>query len=112
MFEMRVHIYAPGGLIAEITARKQGFMAEKPFSQWSKLTEEDSIKKYKHNVSMILPDNKIGASVNTILELNKLKDIKIIASQITIGGKLWNPSYHFEWSQNLTKKWELLMSAM
>ncbi|MFP3975034.1 MAG: MmgE/PrpD family protein [Dehalococcoidia bacterium] len=73
--------------IVEVVARNHVFREEKPFSELTKLTEKDVIEKYRHNASGILSHDKIEDSINTILELEKVNNIRNLVSQVTGQGK-------------------------
>jgi 2-methylcitrate dehydratase PrpD len=70
---------------AEIVERNRTFREEKPFAEVTKLTEKDLIDKYKHNASGILSHQKIDNSIDTILNLEKVKNIRDMVTQIVTG---------------------------
>ncbi len=71
--------------VAEIVARNHIFREEKPFAEVTKLTEADLIDKYRHNASGILSRQKIDNSIDTILNLGKVKNIRDLITQIVTG---------------------------
>jgi 2-methylcitrate dehydratase PrpD len=70
--------------IVEVTARGQTFREQKPSAELHKLTPEELIEKYRHNASRVLTQEKINSSINSIMELEKLKNVTELISQITI----------------------------
>jgi 2-methylcitrate dehydratase PrpD len=69
--------------IVEVTAGGRKFIEQKPFNELHKLTLEELLEKYRHNASPILTQEKIERSINDIMELEKLRNITELMSQVT-----------------------------
>ncbi|HSW58647.1 MAG TPA: MmgE/PrpD family protein [Dehalococcoidales bacterium] len=67
----------------EVAARGQTFVAERPFNSLYEMSEQDLIKKYKHNAYKILTENQVENSLAYFLSLEKLPRTSLLAEQIT-----------------------------
>jgi 2-methylcitrate dehydratase PrpD len=68
--------------IVEVTARGREFKEQKLFNELYKLTTEELIGKYRHNASRILTQEKIERSIDYVMELEKLRNIKELMHQL------------------------------
>jgi len=66
----------------EIVARGQTFRTELA-GRTAKLTDQQLIEKFRHNASRNLTRGKIDGALNTILDMEKVENIKNLISQIT-----------------------------
>jgi 2-methylcitrate dehydratase PrpD len=69
---------------AEVAARNNLYIEEKPFADVTKPTEKDLLEKYRHNASRILTEAQIDNSINMIMEIDKVKDISALIPLITM----------------------------
>lgn len=69
---------------AEIVARNQTYREEKPFANVTKLTEKELVDKYKHNASGILSRQEIDSSIDTILNLEKVSNVRDFVKNVTV----------------------------
>ena len=70
--------------LVEVVARGRTFKGEAPFSALHELTGEELVEKYRHNASKILTQDKIEGSVKALLELENVKNISELISQVTL----------------------------
>lgn len=70
--------------LVEVVARGRTFKEEAKFSALHELTGEELIEKYKHNAFKILTEDKIEGSVRTFLDLENVKNVSELMSQVTL----------------------------
>ena len=70
--------------MVEVTARGTTFKEEKRFIDVHELTQAELIAKFKHNAYSILTEQKIENAIHCLLELEEVKDISDLMSQITL----------------------------
>ena len=70
-------------IIVEVTAGGRKFKEHKLFNKLHRLTPEELIEKYQHNASRILTQEKIERSIYSVMELEKIRNVKELMSQVT-----------------------------
>jgi 2-methylcitrate dehydratase PrpD len=67
----------------ELTVRGQVFKEERPFNSLHEMTEQELVKKYRHNAGKILTQQQVEESINYFLSLENLPKVSLLAAQIT-----------------------------
>ena len=70
--------------IVEVKARGKVFREEKKFTELNDLTEDELFAKFRHNAIRILTRDKIENTINSLLGLEKIKNINELTAHVTV----------------------------